>query len=274
MPRFHEWILLAYFWYTAAIAPFFLPHPGHAVLLALAVTAFLAVTAQFNYARDWAPLALILTAYREMDWFAPLQRDYHFELGWIEWDRVLFYRWGFQGAVEVLGPVAPAFLEFTYLLVYANGPFVVAALYFAHRRDRIEPVLTVLLLGTLLSYALFPFFPSVPPRELFGASDLPHYVSPFRRLNLFLVNGYGIHSSVFPSAHVSSAFSGAWALMLFVPERKWLGRGMLIYAVSVALAVIYGRYHYAVDSLAGFGVSLMALAVGLAIRRVKMLRVK
>ena len=33
---------------------------------------------------------------------------------------------------------------------------------------------------------------------------------------------------------------------------------MLIYALSVAIATIYGRYHYAVDALAGFGVSLIA----------------
>jgi len=265
MPRSFEWVLLAFFWYTAAIAP----QPGRAVLLAVVVTALLAIASRFSYVRDWLPLALVLTAYREMDWFTPLQRDYHLELQWIEWDRVLFYRWGFQSAVEALGPLLPALLEFSYLLVYAIGPFVVASLYVVNKRDRMSPVLTVFLLGTLLSYALFPYFPSVPPRSLFGARDLPHYVSPFRQLNLFLVNDYGIHSSVFPSAHVSSAFSGAWALMLFVPERKWLGRGLLIYAVTVAVAVVYGRYHYAVDSLAGFGVSLLALAVGLVLFRVK-----
>lgn len=266
MLRAHEWILLSYFWYAAAIAPFYMGRPGRAALLALAVTALILAASRFTYARDWAPLALVITAYREMDWFSPAQQDHHLELGWIEWDRLLFYRYGFQAAVEALGPLLPAVLEFAYLLVYAVGPFVVSALYVAKKRDRMEAVLTVFLFGTLLSYGLFPYFPSMPPRVLFGAADVPHYASILRRFNLFLVNDYGIHSSVFPSAHVSSAFSGAWALMLFVPERKWLGRGMLIYAATVGLAVIYGRYHFAVDALAGFGVSLMALGVGLAMK--------
>jgi len=151
-----------------------------------------------------------------------------------DWFESHFIIWFLAAAIEALGPVLPAYLEFAYLLVYGVGPFVVAALYFARKRVRIEAVLTVYLTGTLLAYALFPYFPSVPPRVLFGAADAPHYSSVLRSFNLFLVNDYGIHSSVFPSAHVSSAFSAAWALILFVPEHKWMGRGMLIYALSVA----------------------------------------
>jgi len=86
-------------------------------------------------------------------------------------------------------------------------------------------------------------------------------MTALRRFNLWIVNGYGIHSSVFPSAHVSSAFSAGWTLLLYLPDRKRYGWGMLIYAVSVSLAAVYGRYHYAVDVLAGFGVSLVAAEI-------------
>jgi membrane-associated phospholipid phosphatase len=89
-------------------------------------------------------------------------------------------------------------------------------------------------------------------------------MTALRRFNLWIVNGYGIHSSVFPSAHVSSAFSAGWALLLYLPERKRYGRGMLIYAASVAIAAVYGRYHYAVDVVAGLGVSLVAAGIILA----------
>jgi membrane-associated phospholipid phosphatase len=115
-----------------------------------------------------------------------------------------------------------------------------------------------------MAYALFPYFLSQPPRTLFGDSDLPNVMTALRRFNLWIVNGYGIHSSVFPSAHVSSAFSAGWALLLYLPERKRYGWGMLIYAVSVSVAAVYGRYHYAVDVLAGFGVSLVAAGIVLA----------
>lgn len=80
-----------------------------------------------------------------------------------------------------------------------------------------------------------------------------------RAINLAIVGGYGIHSSVFPSAHVSSAFSAAWALLAILPGR-WIGLSFTGYAVCVAVATVYGRYHYGVDALAGLGVSLAALA--------------
>ena len=56
--------------------------------------------------------------------------------------------------------------------------------------------------------------------------------------------------------------AAAWALLLFVREKKWLGWWMLGYAVSVAIATVYGRYHYAVDAAAGIAISVAALLVG------------
>ena len=97
--------------------------------------------------------------------------------------------------------------------------------------------------------------------------DLPRVTTALRRLNLTILGGVGIHSSVFPSAHVSSAFSGAWGLFVFLRERRWVGRGMLLYAVSVSVATVYGRYHYAVDALAGFAISLPALLLAVMIAR-------
>jgi membrane-associated phospholipid phosphatase len=261
--RRSEWILAAFFVYVASIAPSF----PRAALLAACVIAVLAALRYTGYLRDWAPLALTLAAYRAMDRFTPPVRDYHFEFRWIRWDRLLLDAWRLRAAIESLGPLFPAYLELCYLLVYAVGPFAVAALYISRRRARVDRLLTLYLLGTLLSYALFPYFPSDPPRTVFAALDLPRIPTPIREWNLAIANGYGIHSSVFPSAHVSSAFSAAWALLLYLPERKWIGRGMLIYAASVALAVIYGRYHYAVDSLAGLAVSLLALLIALAADR-------
>ncbi len=173
-------------------------------------------------------------------------------------------RLGFPARLETLGAALPSYLELCYLLVYAVGPFTVAVLYLERRRDQVNRVLFLYLLGTLLAYALFPFFLSQPPRTLFAGQDLPNVMTALRRFNLWIVNGYGIHSSVFPSAHVSSAFSAGWALLLYLPNRKRYGRAMLIYAASVAIAAVYGRYHYAVDVVAGFGVSLVAMGIILA----------
>ena len=275
--RSSEWLLIGYFAYVALIAPAFPLPPDVArlpIVVAVLVPALFVALAYgevndnpeaFSIARDWFPLGLVLAAYREMDWFSWIPHDHHLELAWVKWDRWLLYGAHLGRAIEALGPIGPGYLEFCYLLVYAVGPFALAVLYFAHRRELANQVVFVYLLGTLLCYVLFPYFPSDPPRTLFGGTDMPNVVTPLRTFNLWLVGGYGIHSSVFPSAHVSSAFSAAWALLFYLREKRRYGWGMLIYAASVAVATIYGRYHYAADAAAGVAASLVAGAAMLRV---------
>ena len=279
--RSAEWLLAIYFGYVAAIAPRFPIQPQTvwrpflvellvcALFLALAYGETCEHAELFSILRDWVPVALLLLAYREMDWFSSMPHSFDLELRWVEWDRTILHRWALQRAIEALGYLGPAMLELCYALVYAIAPFLVAVLYFQHRRERVNGALFLYLLGTLLAYALFPYFPSDPPRVAFGGTDMPNVITALRELNLWVVGNYGIHSSVFPSAHVSSAFSAAWALFAFLPERKRYGWGMLVYAASVAVATVYGRYHYAADAGAGMAISLFPASTILLARRLR-----
>lgn len=277
--RSSEWALILFFCYVAIVSLFFplttgLKYP--AFLVAAAVTAAIwlcaaldrnANTAAWSVVRDWLPVPFTLLAYREMNWFTKPHVGHPLEHAWIVWDRWLLHERGFQSLLESANWLGPGYLELCYLLVYAVGPFVVTILYVYGRRDLVDHVLLTYLTGTLLAYGLFPYFPSDPPRIVFEGMDLPHVATVLRRVNLAIVGGVGIHSSVFPSAHVSSAFSGAWALLVFLREKRWVGWVMLVYAASVAVATVYGRYHYAVDALAGFVISIPALLIAVAVSR-------
>lgn len=277
--RSSEWALIVYFSYVAVVSLFFplttgLKYPAFLVAAGVAMVIFafaawdgLRGSIVSSMARDWLPLPLTLLSYREMNWFTKPHVGHQLEHTWIVWDRWLLNEHGVRALIESAGWIGPGFLEWCYLLVYAVGPFVVAILYVYRRRDLVDRVLLTYLAGTLLAYGLFPYFPSDPPRVVFAGMDLPRIATVMRRLNLAIVGGVGIHSSVFPSAHVSSAFSGAWGLLVFLREKPWVGRGMLIYAVSVSVATVYGRYHYAVDALAGFAISLPALLLAVVIAR-------
>ena len=218
----------------------------------------------FAMVRDWAALAFTLTAYRQMDWFTPAVHDGRLEAGWIVWDRTLLYDYGFKAAIEGAGIWLPSLLELSYLVVYLSAPFALAVLYLVRKPQRTHAVLLFYVTGTLLAYACFPWFPSEPPRTAFPGTDVPMAAAWVRKLNLFVVGGYGIHSSVFPSAHVSSALCAAFGLICALPERTRIGRAMLVYAAVVTVATVYGRYHYAVDAVAGV---LAALVTRYAILR-------
>ena len=178
-------------------------------------------------------------------------------------DRLILRTWHLHNAIEWLGPVVPSILEIAYSLVYVTAPFGLAMLYVYGARKRSERYLLILVLGVLLSYAQFPFWPSEPPRTVFPGEDAPSMQTIFRRFNWFLLGGYGIHTSVFPSAHVSGAFAAAFGVGQALPEKPWVSRCLLAIAVLIATATVYGRYHYVVDAVAGFAVSVVALALGL-----------
>jgi membrane-associated phospholipid phosphatase len=267
--RTSEWVLIFFFAYVAAVSPFFPERPvlkyRPVLVLAVVVALFwiMARAEQSRFAkavsivRDWLPLVLTLGAFREMELFLPVRFEHSFETAWIRWDDLLLRQWHARSMIETLGTLIPFLLELCYLLVYGIGFFCLALLYLEHRRSDTDRFLTIYLIGTLVAYALFPYFPSEPPRIVFPYVDQPQITTWARSLNLWILKVGTIHVGVFPSAHVSSAFSAAWGILLLFPKQKRFGFGLLLYAASVSLATVYGRYHYAADVLAGFAVSLI-----------------
>jgi len=218
--------------------------------------------------RDWLPLAAVLLAYREMGWFAQPHATALLESRWIIWDRA-FLQGGGKAAIEALGPLLPSVLEVSYALVYALAPFAIAMLYVSGRRRQVDRFLYVFVLGVLLCYAQFPFWPSEPPRVVFAGQDGPAYDTIFRRFNLWTLANAGIHTSVFPSAHVAGAFAAAFGLRQ-VLRRAWSSRLLLLMAILIAVATVYGRYHYLADAAAGLlmaGVASFAPGRGIEERR-------
>lgn len=276
-----EWLLVAFFGFIAAITPFFPGRPNLGVrplaefIAVTAALALLAVLEKDRWApfisdlRDWLPILFTLLAFREMELFLPLSYDGQLEAGWIRVDRTLLDAYHLRATLQSLGPVIPFYLELCYLLVYGTAAISVGILYKLGKRPLVDRFWVVYLTGTLLAYALFPYFPSQPPRIAFPGLDNPGMTSWLRQFNLFILNHATIHVGVFPSAHVSSAFASAWAMFLLVPERKRYGWALVVYACSVGVATIYGRYHYTADVIAGFGISLAAAGAALPLAQGK-----
>ena len=269
--RLSEWVLAAYFAYVTALT-FILPVQPGVPLRTTIVNGFVlciyAVLLRFSesivvrHLRNWIPLALMLLAYKEMGWLAPASHDHHLEQSWIVWDHLLLTRWRLRTVIESAGPLFPAILELCYVLVYALPAFSMGMLYVYRKSRGAEYLLVIYLLGLFLSYVQFPFWPSEPPRLVFPGEDGQAIDTLLRQFNHWLLGGYGIHTSVFPSAHVSGAFAAAFALKRVLGEHPWLYRAVFVYATLVAIATVYGRYHFAVDAAAGVIVGTVAAALG------------
>lgn len=268
--RRSEQALLVYFAYTTVMGLWLGVRTGNRAELVAINGAlwvfFLAVLPRIPVAaewRDWLPYPLGLLCYREAGWLASAVLPQGLEQRWILWDRLLLDAWHGRAAIESLGALLPTVLEAAYLSVYIIGPLAVATLYVFRRQEEVDRLWLAFLLGLMLSYVQFPFWPSEPPRTVFPDLDLPGILTPLRRLNLFLVGNYGIHSSVFPSAHVSGAIAGALMLRRILWDRRWVGNLGLAVAVLIAAATVYGRYHYLVDAMAGAAVGVLAYRLAL-----------
>ena len=269
--RLSEWVLAVYFAYITALS-LILPVRAGVSLRTVLVNGFLLCgytlllrlrkSVELEHLRNWIPLALMLLAYKEVGWLAPAAHHHQLEGSWIVWDRLLLREWQLRSIVESTGPLFPSILEICYLLVYALPAFSMGALYVYRRSREAECVLVIYLLGLFLSYVQFPYWPSEPPRIVFPGEDAPSVETVVRQFNHWILGGYGIHTSVFPSAHVSGAFAAAFALKQALSDRPWVYRGVFVYAVLVALATVYGRYHYAVDAVAGVVVGIVAAVLG------------
>ncbi|PYT13322.1 MAG: hypothetical protein DMG59_20790 [Acidobacteria bacterium] len=270
--RYSETVLVGYFAYTTILAglwrlPSLLCLCFGVIPVALLALAYFESTRggrATGVFREWIPAALALPAYWEVSWFWRPQ-SYALENQWVAWDRLLLNHWHVRAAIESWGPVIPSALEFCYLLIYAIPPLSLGILYWCHRRRRVDRFLFTFFLGTLLTYALLPYFPSEPPRIAFRGADLPGVNTFFRQINVWLLDHCDIHTSVFPSGHVTAAFSAAFGMLLALPEKKRVGAALLILAIAIAITTVYGRYHYAVDAIAGLSVSLAATSASITI---------
>ncbi len=266
-PRISEWVLAGYFAYTTVLA---LALPLAASLRIRSVCASLGALAVLhwmgrsslwrgpNLVRDILPIGGVLLAYRQVGWFAQPRAELGLELRWVRWDRILLSDWRLGEAIEALGPVLPETLEFLYLLTYAVAPIGLLVLAAAGRLAKVDRFLAFYAASAVAAYALYPYFPSEPPRTAFPGDLASQYESVFRSINWWILGLGGIHTSVFPSGHTASAFGAGFGLFFAVPERRHYGTAMTALAAGISVATVYGRYHFAVDAVAGLAVSCVA----------------
>jgi len=216
--------------------------PFAAVMLARSTAAFLPQL-YVSILRDWLTVPLFLVPYWQTGQFfqGPNHR--------IEQRLLAFDRWlmpqtaGTSGTARTgLGLV----LEVAYLFCYPLVPLGLLVLYAGGQRAYTASFWLVVLIATYLCYAITPFVPAYPPRDLAGSQ--PSKVGKARIFNRWILKHGSIHAISFPSAHVASSFAVSLALLRFMPVA---GLAFLFISVWISLGAVVGRYHYALDVLLG-----------------------
>jgi membrane-associated phospholipid phosphatase len=192
--------------------------------------------------RDWLPAVLLLVPYWQTGQFfvAP---NHKIQERLAAFDHRL---------VQALVPNRSAnrwntsfvlFVEIAYFIVYPLVPLGLGVLYVAGQRHYADYYWTVALSATYVCYAITPFVQALPPR-MFSAGALLNPPTKLRMLNHWILRHASIQAITFPSAHVASAVAVSLVLLRLTPV---IGVFFALAALSIALAAVAGRYHYAAD---------------------------
>jgi membrane-associated phospholipid phosphatase len=201
-------------------------------------------------ARDWLPLLLLPLFYWETPLLAEtFHRGAMYDGVVLGWEQALFggqpsqtmaARWPWLWVSE---PFHAAYLSY-YFIAFVPP----LALYLMRRREAFRRVVFTTLVALLVHQAAFAAFPVLGPRYLFPAPAGPLEAGPLYRLTHWLLEGASSPGTAFPSSHVG--ISVAVTIALF-RERLRAAPWVALLTTALAVATVYGGFHYAVDAVAG-----------------------
>jgi membrane-associated phospholipid phosphatase len=262
--RASESLTIAYFAYLGLLA---LVRPAMAARRRafLAVTGMLAVVflpfalppgSMRERVRDWLPAGYLLAGYwlSGLYFIAPMPRV---ERRFLQFDHLL-YRNGLTSLVAHTPWVLLDFLEFAYLSCFIFVPSGMLILTLTGHTASADRFWTIVLAGEFGSFGVLPWIQTRPPRDVEPPDPINSRGLIVRRLNLYMCETTSIGWNTFPSGHVAGALAAALAVSEVVPATA---TPMFIGAGLIAVSTVLGRYHYAVDGIAGALLTLSVWAI-------------
>ena len=247
----------AFFLYVLAAAPIvprltrrarLLASAASAVGLTIAAAAYLIAPSRLLH--DWlVPPALLLLGYwtSGLLFAGPMPR--------VEAALSAVDRWL---EIDPAARATPRWFAEVLELAYAGVYLLVPLALLIHLTSAAAPdparFWTVILVTDFVCFACLPWIQTRPPRALSTAQP---WDTALRRLNLGLLGKTSIHVNTFPSGHAAEALAAA----LLVMAAPWpVAAAVALAAVLVSAGAVLGRYHYAADAIAGWGVAVVVWA--------------
>lgn len=224
----------------------------HLVALVAATTVVLSPRPGLRRVRDLLPLLLGPFLYVELRWLIPGVGRPHSDALVIGWEHAVFG--GNPSATWALAMPWTALsecLHFAYASYYAIVLVPPIVLYARGKRDAFAATMLALTLVYGACFTTYLLFPVDGPRYLVGPADAPH--GPVRDFVLHLLEAGSSRGTAFPSSHVAASVVAALCALTF---QRRIGTVVSVLTLGLALATVYGGFHYGVDALAGAAVGI------------------
>lgn len=218
---------------------------------------------------DWHPILLFPILYKEVELLAAGVGDWRLTEAIPALEATLFNGQPSLYLSERWNSVALSeYLHFCYLSYVLLIPAVCGYWYATRRQTAFREVVLLLALTMFGSYLFFILFPVDSPYYRSDPLGPPFAGHFFFDLVHEVSSRGGARGGAFPSAHVSGA-----VVIWLVAWRHQRTLAVLLAPIigGVLVATVYGRFHYALDTVAGLLVAIVvvtAFTSGVARRRV------
>lgn len=202
-----------------------------------------------RFLRDWYPLSTIALFYFEMGKLTQMVFQRYFDETVIRWEKQIFK--GMPSlALSKRFPslILSEVLHLCYFSYYVIAVFLAARLYVGGQTEPFQETVFAETLTFNLSLLCYPFLPAAGPRYLFEKIEGKLSKGFFFKLTHSILSRGSSKGTAFPSSHVSLS------VIVLLCACRYDSTAFLILlpmCTGLTLGTVYGRFHYAIDALAG-----------------------
>ena len=203
----------------------------------------------FQFLRDWYPLSTIALFYMEIKKLTQMVFQRYFDETVIYWEKRVFKGMPcLELSHRFPSMILSEILHLCYFSYYVMAVFLAAWLYFSGRIGPFRETLFAETLAFNLSLLCYPFLPTTGPRYLFEKIQGKLSEGFFFRLAHLVVSRGSSKGTAFPSSHVSLSVTVLLCALRYDSTAFLI---LLPMCVGLTFGTVYGRFHYAIDAIAG-----------------------
>lgn len=212
-----------------------------------------------RFLRDWYPVMAFPVLYKEVELLAGAFGDWSLTETLQSAEVSLFHGHPSQYLSERMDwVVLSEYLHFCYFSYLWLVPVIGGVWYFTGKRLAFRELVFLVSVTFATSYVFYILYPVDSPFYLSEPLAAPLSGNVFYELVHYLASRGGARGGAFPSSHVS--ISTVVLLVTMRHQPRWLYWLAPIYA-GLVLATVYGRFHYALDVLAGWAIALVVVGL-------------
>jgi membrane-associated phospholipid phosphatase len=207
------------------------------------------------------PIICVLAVFDSLEWVVHYINPEDIDPVLIKLDYLIFGNHPTVMLERIMNPFLTDILQIAYSTYYFIPISFGIILLMNKQREEFDKTIFMILLCFYLSYLGYILFPALGPRFFLSniqTTELQGFFAAEPIQNL-LNRLEGIKRDAFPSGHTGIALT---VLYLAYRYKRGYFRIALPIVSALIFSTVYCRYHYVIDVIAGFGLTLLTIVIG------------